>query len=153
MELHNNFFNLFSNDNGIFKTKENKAKVVEVPRRIWEGLEKFPPELIPKINWWLVEPHHPRPEDLPLSKRHTTNHLLITLEFDDELGHARAEFRIYADGEIESKNFFEDDQGYSHNPPMFNLLDEDALVREKEWKHFNNYLIQSLDLRIAYRKD
>lgn len=152
IDMYKEHFDIYNPGKTIFDSIKIQTKVEIAIRWIWQGLESLPPELIPRIDWWLVEPH-PRPEDLPLSMRYTTKHLLITLEFENELGCAQAEFRIYANGEIESKNFFEDNQGYSYNPPIFNLLDADVLVRENEWKCFNNYLIESLDLRIAYRED
>lgn len=144
VELHNEYFDLFNSEKTIFDSMEIQTKVEIAIRWIWQGLESLPPELIPRIDWFLNVPTKtPTSDRGPPAKKYEVKSLLVKLEFESEVAAIDVRFRIYADGEIAIKIDYPDE---NDKYPMFDLLNVNYIIREKEWTSFYNYLMDELNV-------
>lgn len=76
-------------------------------------------------------------------KKYEVKSLLVKLEFENEVAAKDVRFRIYADGEIAIKIDYPDE---NDKYPMFDLLNVNYIIREKEWISFYNYLMDELNV-------
>lgn len=143
--MYKECFNISNLEKTIFDSMEIQTKVEIAIRWIWQGLESLPPELIPRIDWFLSVPHtdtFARHFGPPV-KKYEVKSLLVKLEFENEVAAIDVRFRIYADGEITIKIGYPDE---NDKYPMFDLLNVNYTIREKEWISFYNYLMDELDI-------
>lgn len=142
IEFFNEYFDFSNSKNRIFDSFEIQLKVQIAIRWIWEELERLPPELIPRIDWFLNMPTKtPTSDRGPPAKKYEVKSLLVRLEFENEVAAIDVRFRIYADGEIAIKIDYPDE---NDKFPMFDLLNVNYIIREKEWISFYNYLMDEL---------